>query len=242
MASRLAKSAIGVTRLRPTLPSRNAAAVTLSAVRSASNVPSEDPKQKAQSILDSLPGSSLVSKTAILSATAGISIAAISNELYVMNEETVAAFCLLSVFTAVAKYGGPAYKEWANAQVQKHKDILNAARADHTNAVKQRMENVKELSGVVDLTKQLFEVSKETAKLEAQAYELEQRTALAAEAKQVLDSWVRYEGQVKQRQQRELAETVIGKIQKELENPKTLQQILNQSVSDVERIMSSKAQ
>jgi F-type H+-transporting ATPase subunit b len=123
-------------------------------------VPTEDPKQKAQSILDSLPGNSLVSKTAILSATAGLSIAAISNELYVMNEETVAAFCLLSVFTAVAKYGGPAYKEWAEAQVQKHKDILNAARADHTNAVKQRMENVKELSGVVDLTKQLFEVSK----------------------------------------------------------------------------------
>ncbi|KAL4989799.1 hypothetical protein BDW68DRAFT_155760 [Aspergillus falconensis] len=242
MASRLAKSAIGVTRLRPTLPSRNVAAVTLSATRAASNVPTEDPKQKAQSILDSLPGNSLVSKTAILSATAGLSIAAISNELYVMNEETVAAFCLLSVFTAVAKYGGPAYKEWAEAQVQKHKDILNAARADHTNAVKQRMENVKELSGVVDLTKQLFEVSKETAKLEAQAYELEQRTALAAEAKQVLDSWVRYEGQVKQRQQRELAETVIGKIQKELQNPKTLQQILNQSVADVERIMSSKAQ
>ncbi|KAL4803010.1 hypothetical protein BDV18DRAFT_146067 [Aspergillus unguis] len=244
MASRLAKSAIGAARLRPTLPARNVAAVTanLSATRAASNVPTQDPKQKAQSILDSLPGNSLVSKTAILSATAGISIAAISNELYVMNEETVAAFCLLSVFTAVAKYGGPAYNEWAQGQVQKHKDILNAARADHTNAVKQRMDNVKELSGVVDITKQLFAVSKETAQLEAQAYELEQRTALATEAKQVLDSWVRYEGQVKQRQQRELAETVIGKIQKELENPKTLQQILSQSVADVERIMSAKAQ
>ena len=54
------------------------------------------------------------------------------------------------------------------------------------------------------------------------------------EAKQVLDSWVRYEGQVKQRQQRELAETIIGKITKELENPKTLQQILEQRVADVE--------
>lgn len=75
---------------------------------------------------------------------------------------------------------------------------------------------------------------KETAQLEAKAFELEQRTALANEAKQVLDSWVRYEGQVKQRQQVELAETVIGKIHKELENPKTLQQILQQSVSDVE--------
>lgn len=82
------------------------------------------------------------------------------------------------------------------------------------------------------------DVEKETADLEAQAYELEQRTALAAEAKSVLDSWVRYEGQVKQRQQRELAETVIGKIHKELENPKAVQQILQQSVADVERKLS----
>ncbi|KAE8352002.1 putative mitochondrial ATPase subunit ATP4 [Aspergillus coremiiformis] len=242
MASRLAKSAIGAARLRPTLPTRNVAPV-LTVSRSVSNVPSEDPKKKAQSILDSLPGSSLISKTAILSAAAGLSVAAISNELYVMNEETVAAFCLLSVFTAAAKYGGPLYREWADGQVQKYKDILNTARADHTNAVKQRMDNVQELSGVVDITKQLFAVSKETAKLEAQAYELEQRTALAHEAKQALDSWVRYEGQVKQRQQRELADSVIGKIRKELENPKVLQQILQQSVADVERIMAtSKAQ
>jgi hypothetical protein len=45
---------------------------------------------------------------------------------------------------------------------------------------------------------------------------------------------VRYEGQVKQRQQRELAESIIAKIEKELENPKTLKQILDQSVTDVE--------
>jgi uncharacterized protein YpiB (UPF0302 family) len=45
---------------------------------------------------------------------------------------------------------------------------------------------------------------------------------------------VRYEGQVKQRQQKELAESVIAKVTKELENPKALQQILQQSVADVE--------
>ena len=57
---------------------------------------------------------------------------------------------------------------------------------------------------------------------------------MAAEAKSVLDSWVRYEGQIKNKQQKELAESVIGKIQKELDNPKTLQQILQQSIADVE--------
>ena len=64
---------------------------------------------------------------------------------------------------------------------------------------------------------------------------MEQKTALSAEPKAVLDSWVRYEGQVKQRQQQELAQSIIAKIEKELENPKVLDQILKQSVADVER-------
>ena len=77
-------------------------------------------------------------------------------------------------------------------------------------------------------------MEQETAQLEAQAFELEQKTAIAAESKSVLDSWVRYEGQVKQRQQRELAESIISKVEKELDNPKTLKQILDQSITDVE--------
>ncbi|RDL38520.1 ATP synthase subunit 4, mitochondrial [Venustampulla echinocandica] len=244
MASRLAKSAVGAARLRPALPLRTLPALTtsLTSYRSASNVAVEDPKKKAQSILDSLPGNSLVSKTAILSAAAGTSIYALSNEYYIVNEETIVALCLISVWTAVFKYGGPMYKEWADGQVNKIKGILNAARADHTEAVKTRIESVQQLGSVVDITKNLFEVSKETARLEAKAYELEQTTALAAEAKSVLDSWVRYEGQVKIRQQKELSDSIIEKIRKDLENPKVLQQILQQSVADVERIVSSKAQ
>ena len=70
--------------------------------------------------------------------------------------------------------------------------------------------------------------------MEAKAFELEQRTVLTQEAKTVLDSWVRYEGQLKQRQQHELAESVITRVTKELENPKVLQQILQQSIADVE--------
>lgn len=242
MASRLATRSIGAARLRPSIVPRALPAVTISSTttRPSSNVP--EPKVKAQSIIDSLPGSSLVSKTAILSSAAGLSIYAISNEYYVVNEETVIAVCLLSVWAALIKFGGPMYSEWADAQNAKIKNILNSARADHTQAVKNRIENVQQMSSVVEITKSLFEVSKETAKLEAQAYELEQKTALAHEAKTVLDSWVRYEGQVKQRQQRELAESIIAKVKKELESPKALAQILQQSVADVEKIVSQKTQ
>ncbi|KAK6199712.1 hypothetical protein LQW54_009966 [Pestalotiopsis sp. IQ-011] len=245
MASRLARSAAGAARLRPALSQRSVPAIaSISAQRHASsNVPEKaDPKSKAQSIIDALPGNSLISKSAILSSAAGLSAYAISNEYYVVNEESVVAFCLLSVWGALIKYGGPMYAEWADAQNKKIKDILNAARTDHTQAVKERIGNVEQMGGVVETTKALFAVSKETAQLEAKAYELEQSTAIAAEAKTVLDSWVRYEGQVKQRQQKELAESIIGKVTKELENPKVLQQILQQSIADVERIVSSKAQ
>lgn len=137
----------------------------LLSLRQASNVPSEDPKSRAQSILDSLPGNSLISKTAILSAGAGVSVWGISNEFLVLNDEAVVAFCLLSVFWAVGKYGGPMYKEWSEGQIAKMKGILNAAREDHTAAVKSRIENVKQMGSVVDVTKQLFEVSK-VSKLE----------------------------------------------------------------------------
>lgn len=78
------------------------------------------------------------------------------------------------------------------------------------------------------------DTSQETAELEAQVFELEQKVALANEARTVLDSWVRYEGQVKARQQKELADSIVAKINKELEDPKVLKKILDQSVADVE--------
>lgn len=173
----------GAARLRPTIAPRTLPAISslVTARQSTTNSPAPapqptttaattpDPKTKAQSLLDALPGSSLISKTAILSSAAGLSIYAISNEYYVMNEETVVAFCLLSVWTALIKFGGPLYKEWAEAQNAKIKNILNSARADHTQAVKSRIEDVKQMSGVVEITKALFEVSKvgETANSEA---------------------------------------------------------------------------
>ena len=52
------------------------------------------------------------------------------------------------------------YKDWAEGQIAKMKGILNAAREDHTSAVKTRIDHVKELTSVIDVTKQLFEVSK----------------------------------------------------------------------------------
>lgn len=154
------------TRLRPSLlPSSRIAAPTLSVPaqqRYESNVPQpqQDPKKTAQTIIDALPGSNLASKTAILSAGTGVSVWAISNELYVVNEESIVMFCVLTVFYGIFRYTGPMYKEWSENTIGRIKDILNTARKGHAESVKARIEDVKPLSNVVEITKGLFEVSK----------------------------------------------------------------------------------
>jgi hypothetical protein len=153
--------ATGAARLRPSLPLRTFPSIAAQA-RYNSNVPQEDPKKKAQSLMESIPvpGNSPLTKAAVLSAGAGLSVAAISNELYVVNEESIVALSLLTIFWAVAKYAGPAWGEYAQQQADKISGILNAARADHTSAVKSRIQSVQDLGGVIDITKTLFEVSK----------------------------------------------------------------------------------
>ena len=69
-------------------------------------------------------------------------------------------FSLLTIYWAIYNYGGPMYKDWAQGQNDKIKNILNAARDDHTSAVKARIDSVKDLGGVIDITKDLFAVSK----------------------------------------------------------------------------------
>lgn len=133
-----------------------------------SNVPQKSPQETAKSILDSLPGNGVAAKVAYLSAGAGLSIAAISNEILVINEEAIVAFALLTTYWGVATYAGPMYVEFAKSQRDKHLNILNSAKENHKDAVKSRIENVKDLSQVIEVTKNLFEVSKVRADLPLQ--------------------------------------------------------------------------
>lgn len=52
------------------------------------------------------------------------------------------------------------YKEWSDNTITRIKDILNTAKKGHADAVRVRIEDVKPLSNVVEITKSLFEVSK----------------------------------------------------------------------------------
>ena len=197
-----------------------------------------EPEKKAASLIDALPGNSILSKTGILSVGAALTAVAVSKEIYVVNEETTVLAAFVGILAVIVQAGGGPYKEWAEGHIQRMKDVLNGARSEHTQAVRERISTVSEMRDVVGVTKSLFAISKETAELESKAYELQQKVNFANEAKTVLDSWVRYESSVRQREQKELAESVIAKIQREVANPKTQQQILQQSIAEVERLIA----
>ncbi|KAG7869909.1 hypothetical protein KL918_000113 [Ogataea parapolymorpha] len=197
-----------------------------------------DPKTKANALIDSLPGNSFLSKTGILATTAAASVYAISSELYVVNDESILLVTFLGFIALISKAVAPLYGEMAKNRTDHVVGLLNQARADHVNAVKTRIDQVSNLKDVVSTTKALFEMSKETAALEAEAFELKQKVAVASEAKSVLDSWVRYEAQVRQHEQEQLASTVISKVQSELQNAKFQDKVLAQAVEEVEKLFA----
>ena len=58
---------------------------------------------------------------------------------------------------------------------------------------------------------------------------------MASELKSVLDSWVRYEQQAKEKEQAALAKTVIENVLKMIQDEKTQKDILASAVVEVER-------
>lgn len=100
---------------RPTVAPR-AAATSAATMRLYSDKPS--PEARASSIIDSLPGNSLVSKTGWVTLGTGLTAVAISKEIYVANEETVILVGSLIFAVLVGRAITGPYKEWADSQIE----------------------------------------------------------------------------------------------------------------------------
>lgn len=197
-----------------------------------------EPKEKAGSIIDAMPGSNYLSKTGFLATSAAAAIYGLSSEVLIIHDETILVATFAAFTALIAKFVAPLYTEWADGEIKKVNTLLNESRNKHIEAVKGRIESVSQLKDVVSTTKDLFSVSKETAQLEAQAFELKQKIAVAHEAKSVLDSWVRFEQQQRQLQQEQLIKSVLDKVNKEIENPKFQDKVLAEAVTEVEKLFA----
>ncbi|CCV00361.1 unnamed protein product [Malassezia sympodialis ATCC 42132] len=198
------------------------------------------PEAKASSIIDALPGNSLISKTTWVTIGAGLTAFAVSNELYVANDETVILAGFLVFATLIGRTVSKPYANWANSYIEKISNILNEARQGHTKAIQTRIDAVNEKKDVVDITKAMYALAKDTVQAEKEAFELKQKTQLAAEVKAVLDSWVRFEAQEREAEQALLTETVIKKVADSLREEKSQKQILDSAVSEIEQLVKSK--
>jgi F-type H+-transporting ATPase subunit b len=76
------------------------------------------PAAKASALIDALPGNSLVSKTGIVTLTAATTAAAISNELFVLNEEVVILGSFVVFIGYVSTLVREPYRDWADGQIQ----------------------------------------------------------------------------------------------------------------------------
>ncbi|KAI3629001.1 hypothetical protein CBS9595_000073 [Malassezia furfur] len=200
------------------------------ATRAFSDKPTPD--AKAASLLDALPGNSLVSKTTWVTLGAGLTAFTVSNELYVANDESVILAAFLIFATFVGRATAKPYTEWANSTID--------ARGQHTQAVQNRIDEVGKKGDVVEVTKGLYQVARDTVEAEKEAFELKQRTELAAEVKSVLDSWVRFEAQQREAEQALVTESVIRKVAESLRDDKMQKQILESAVADIEKLVKDK--
>jgi len=241
MVSRIAVNALkaSVTKARPqAIPSL--AALPRCHSRAMSSQP--PPAEKASEIINKLPSSpNLVTKTGTVILGTGLVATAISQELYVMNEESIVAIGFFLLLTYIGKSVREPYRDWAEAQIQRIKSVLDGSRSEHTQAVKDRIKSVEQMKDVVSITEGLFSLSKESARFEADAFVTRQKVALASEVKAVLDSWVRYEQQAKENEQAELAKTVIENVLKTIQDERTQREILASAVAEVEQLVKAKA-
>ena len=202
------------------------------------STPAPSPKEKANSIIDALPGNNLLTKTGTLATAAAAAIYGVANNFLIIHDETILVITFSTFVALVAKFVAPLYTEWADGEIKNVNKLLNDSRNKHVNAVQGRIDSVSQLKDVVPLSKSLFQGSKETAELEAASFELKQKLAIATEAKSTLDSWVRFEQAQRQLEQEQLIKSVLEKVNKEIENPKFQDKVLSYSFAEVEKLFA----
>ncbi|KAG6909813.1 hypothetical protein DXG01_015306 [Tephrocybe rancida] len=231
MASRIAFNS-----LRAAARPRAVASLPTYAVRAMASSSAPPPSERASEIIEKLPSSpGLLTKAGSAILGTGLAATAISQELYVVNEESILLIASIIFFTYLGKIVREPYRNWAEANVARIKKVLDGARAEHTQAVQQRIDSVGQMKDVVALTQGLFAISKETAQLEGETFVQQQKVAVAAEVKSVLDSWVRYEQQQKESEQADLAKTVVAKVLASIKDEKTQRDIINAAVVEIEQ-------
>ncbi|KAJ3333650.1 atp4 subunit B of the stator stalk of mitochondrial F1F0 ATP synthase [Blyttiomyces sp. JEL0837] len=180
----------------------------------------KNPTAAATALINSFPGSNPAQKAGSVLLFSSIAAWLISKEIYIIDAEFFEMGCIFGAYYIWYSSGKEGAVEYLNERKNTMRRVLNDARAQHKEVVQERINHIGKLADVVDVTKGMFE---------------------ANNVKTVLDSWVRHEASIREREQKRLSESVIAKIREELANPAVQQQILNKTLADVEKITKTAA-
>ncbi|KAJ3282609.1 atp4 subunit B of the stator stalk of mitochondrial F1F0 ATP synthase [Borealophlyctis nickersoniae] len=195
-----------------------------------------DPKVAAESLINSFPGETLAAKSGSVLLMSSVAAFLLSKEIWLFDAEVFEMACIFGAYYVWYSGGKEGAAEYFRERKATIKRVLENAREEHKVVVQERINHIGKMSDLVDVTKNMFEMSKEIAKLEAEAYELKQKVAFTAEVKHVLDAWVRHEASVRESTQKELVSFIIEKIKQDVQDPKLQQTILQQTLEDVAKL------
>jgi F-type H+-transporting ATPase subunit b len=198
------------------------------------------PRDKALSIINAAPGNGMLQKTGFISVAAGLAAYAISKELYIVDVETLEAICMLGAFAVWYVSGKDVARDYFEDQKARIRNLLTQAREDHKAVVQERIDHVNQLGDIGEVTKSMYEMSRQIAKMEAEAYELKQEVAFRTEIKNTLDAWVRYEANVRESQQKSAVNHLIQSVTAQLQNDDVQKKLLNQAIAEVESTSNSR--
>ncbi|KAJ9083763.1 atp4 subunit B of the stator stalk of mitochondrial F1F0 ATP synthase [Entomophthora muscae] len=83
-------------------------------------------------------------------------------------------------------------------------------------------------------------MSKEMAEMQSKIFTLKQQVSVASEIKATLDSWVRHENALREREQKLIASQVLSNIEKALKDPKMQTSLLKEAIAEVQKLTAKK--
>ncbi|KAJ1556168.1 atp4 subunit B of the stator stalk of mitochondrial F1F0 ATP synthase [Nowakowskiella sp. JEL0078] len=137
----------------------------LKQTRAAYSTERSEPSVVAESLINKFPGESLAAKSGNVLLFSSIAAYIISKEVYVVDMEFFEALCIFGAFSVWYTGGKDLAISYIRDRREKIRSVLTQAREDHKAVVQERITHISKLSDVVDVTKDLYGLSKAFPKL-----------------------------------------------------------------------------
>ena len=198
------------------------------------------PVAKANSLLDLVPGNSLLTKTGVVATGVGLTAVAISKEFLLLHPETIVLGAFAGMVVFLHQQVTPIVANELDTRADEIRKHLNAAGDARKANLLNEIEATKGNTETVGITKEIFAISKDITVLQAQIRERELRRAIGTQIKFKLDYIAQLEAQKRQLEQQKVLEALRARVAEAIQDPKFQNELLKKVVVDLESLAVSK--